>query len=154
MTSEGIEREVNNVQPNVMKTNRTRRLVNRVFAVDAVIAAGLGLLLLGFAPRLRLLSGGGLEVGSLQWIGLLLLPWAFHNYLASRESPLSTSTFAIQATGDALWIAGSLALCVLDGARFSVWGWLLYAPQTLLVCGILLWKSSTFRRSSVAVMRA
>jgi hypothetical protein len=153
MTLEGIELRVASMQPNPMKTNRTTRLVNGVFAVDAVMSAGLGLLLLGFAPRLRLLSGGGLEVGSLQLIGLLLLPWAFHNYLASRESPLSTPTFVIQATGDASWIAGSLALCVLDGARLSVWGWLLYAPQALLVCGILFWKLCTFRRSSVTALR-
>lgn len=153
MTSEGIERGVARVQPTPMKTNRTTRLVNGVFAVDAVLSAGLGLLLLGFASRLRLLSGGGLEVGSLQWIGLLLLPWAFHNYLASRESPLSTTTCAVQATGDAIWIACSLALCILDGARFSVWGWLLYAPQALLVCGILFWKLSTFRRSAATALR-
>ena len=153
MTFEGIERGMDGVQPSPMKTNRTTPHVNGVFAVDAVLSAGLGLLLLGFAPRLRLLSGGGLDADSLQLIGLLLLPWALHNYLASRECPLSTATFAIQATGDAIWIAGSLALCVLDGAQFSVWGWLSYLPQALLVCGILAWKWSTFRRSSATAIQ-
>jgi hypothetical protein len=147
MTSEGIEPRVAAAHSRTMKTQLAQGSVNGVFAVDAVLSAALGGMLLAFAPQLRLLSGAGLEADTLRWIGLLLLPWALHNYRASREAPLSTTSFAIQAAGDAVWLAGSLALCALEGAQLSVWGWLLYAPQALLVCMILALKLLTYRRS-------
>lgn len=129
-----------------MKVISKHNVANPIFALDAVLSAVLGLGLLASAEYIFTWSGAGLEPATLRLIGILLLPWAIHNYRASREAPLSSSSFAIQLAGDLSWIAGSLSLLVQHRLAFTALGWLLYAPQLVLVGGIAVGKVSSFRR--------
>lgn len=146
MTSQGMVVRLARVDSARMTTLSLRRPVTPIFAIDAVLAAGLGASLALLAGPLHELAGAGLSTSALRLVGLGLLPWAAHNWHTAFEPRLSALHFGIQAIGDALWVAISVWLCVTHWADLTVIGKGLYAPQTVLVAGVFVAKVMAFLR--------
>lgn len=128
--------------------HRTRLTHTRIFTVDALLSATLGILLVVAAEHIAVVSGGGLTVTSLRWVGGFLLPWAYYNWQIARQPTVQPHALAIHLVGDLGWIAGSLYLLVRDRAEFTGWGWVLYGPQTVTVLAIILAKVASSRASA------
>jgi hypothetical protein len=120
-----------------MTTLAHRPALHTVFALDAVLAAVLGLALVAFASPLYLLAGGGLAPDTLRLVGLGLLPWAAHNGFTAREAPLGRVNPGVQVIGDALWVVASVALCAEHWTSLTLLGKLLYGSQLAVVGAIL-----------------
>jgi hypothetical protein len=129
-----------------MTTLARRPPLTPIFAFDAALAAGLGLLLVAFAQPVHALAGGGLSPDALRLVGLGLLPWAAHNWLTAREAPLGRVNPLVQIIGDVLWVLASLALCAQHWPALTLAGKLLYAPQIATVGLILAVKLRVYRR--------
>jgi hypothetical protein len=82
--------------------------LRRILILDAVTCVGTGLLLALFAVQLEPLLG--LPYTLLQYAGLALLPIAaFMTWLGLRSDPWKAGVWTV-ILGNALWVAGSLAL--------------------------------------------
>lgn len=128
-----------------MTTHAIRTPLSPVFAVDAVLSAAFGLLLVGFATPLHALSGGGLAPETLRLLGVALIPWSAHNWFTARKVPLDDLNPLVQILGDTLWLVASVLLCVHHWPTFTVVGKLLYAPQIGAVVLILAAKTRAYR---------
>jgi hypothetical protein len=130
-----------------MTTLVHRKPLHPVFALDAILAAGLGLALVAFASPIYGLAGGGLAPDALRLVGLGLLPWAAHNGFTAREAPLGRVNPLVQIVGDTLWVVASVALCVEHWSSLTLLGRLLYTSQLALVAAILATKVRTVASS-------
>jgi hypothetical protein len=123
-----------------MTTLAQRASLHPIFALDALLAAGMGLVLVAFASPLFALAGGGLGPDALRLVGLGLLPWSAHNWITAREAPLGKVNPVVQLVGDTLWVLASVALCVAHRSSLSSLGMLLYTSQLVGVAVILAMK--------------
>jgi hypothetical protein len=122
---------------------RTHLTHPRVFTVDALLSATLGLLLMVAAEQIADVAGGGLSGDGLRWVGGFLLPWAYYNWHIAKQPTVEPHALIIHILGDFGWILGSFYLLIRDCSEFTEWGWVLYGPQTMTVLAIVLAKIAT-----------
>ncbi|QQR35378.1 hypothetical protein JI749_13585 [Devosia oryziradicis] len=108
-----------------------------VYGVDAGVSAAMGIALLVMAEPLTRLAGWDMPAGFLWTIGLLLLPWAAFNAMVARMPRPGRAMIRANLTGDIAWIAGSIALIVLNASSLSSIGLALLVGQGVAVAGVL-----------------
>ena len=94
--------------------------LRRILAVDAVLSAAMGaLMLLAVSPLSSLLS---LPPSLLTWAALILLPFsAFLGWLATRELPPREGVWAVIVC-NAVWVIASFGLLTVNGLEPSLLG--------------------------------
>lgn len=117
-----------------------------IFAIDAGLAAGLGLLLLAFADFLHGLAGGGFGPVTLRVVGAVLLPWSVHCWFTGRETPPRRAHALIQMGGDLVWIVASLLACVAYFSTLTPLGKIFYGLQPAVAALVLVAKARATRR--------
>jgi hypothetical protein len=150
ITCEGIETNDEKSHVGCMKTHATSGLRpphTSIFAFDALLGFGFGVLLLLGGAAVYAASGGGLSSEALRWLGMLLLPWGYYNWRVAKAASVSRLALIVHCAVDASWILGSAWLMVRDAPLYTVWGWVLYGPQAVMVCGILVTKIARSRAS-------
>lgn len=111
-----------------------------IYAVDAILSAVTGVVLLSFAGQLTELVGWGIPSGNLWAIGLFLLPWAAVNaWIAFAPRP-ARAVVRGNICGDAAWVVGSIALIIVQAPALEALGFLLLAGQAIAVFGIVIVK--------------
>lgn len=123
-----------------MFTSFKSNLPRNVMLADGGICliAGIGLATAS-APIAGLL-GPALASGRLVAIGAFLIAWGAFHLIAGGAARISPNAMRLAATGDGLWILGSVALLVVAGNTLTGVGVMLVAAQTVAVASIMLIK--------------
>lgn len=116
-----------------------------IYFADAAACLVLGAIMAAAAAPLTALLAWPLPNAVLIVAGLILLPWAAFNLLTARTQRPTGAMLAIHVAGDALWVAGSLALAAIHAGQMSGLGLFLLLAQALAVAGMLVLKL-TFAR--------
>ncbi|KFC71082.1 hypothetical protein FF80_00801 [Devosia sp. LC5] len=111
-----------------------------VYLADTAACLVLGAILIVAAPALTTLLGWTLPPALLIVLGVILLPWAAFNLMTARVPRLTPAILATHVTGDALWVAGSVALAAIHAGQMGQLGLFLLLGQAVAVAGMLLLK--------------
>jgi hypothetical protein len=108
-----------------------------IYAVDALVSATMGVVLIAAAGPLTQLVGWPLPAGFLMTLGLLLLPWAAFNGVVARMARPARAIINGNMVVDAGWVLGSVALGLVHAGSLTAIGMVMLAGQAIAVAGVL-----------------
>ncbi|UXN69797.1 hypothetical protein N8A98_21735 [Devosia neptuniae] len=111
-----------------------------IYLADTAACLVLGAVLIAAAAPVTALIGWTLPPALLIALGVILLPWAAFNLMTARVQRLTPAILATHVAGDALWVAGSVALAALHASQMGQLGLFLVLGQAVAVAGMLLLK--------------
>ena len=108
-----------------------------VYLMDAVVSFVMGIALLVAAQQLTTLAAWTMPSSFLSTLGLLLFPWAAFNAWIGRTARPAATVVTANIIGDALWIAGTVALIAIHAQELSGPGVAMLVGQGIAVSGVL-----------------
>lgn len=117
-----------------------RNLLKYTLLADGIVSVAAGTGFLAFAGLVAALAGPAFTDGIVMALGAFLFVWGlFHLAMASRpDAPEAGIRIAI--AGDALWVAGSVALLAFGWNGLTATGAALVAVMAVAVADIMLLK--------------
>ena len=129
-----------------------RNLLKSIMLADGIFSLAAGALLLAVPGPVSAIFGPLVAPATVTAFGVFFLAWgAFHLAVGRQERPSPAAVRFVMA-GDALWIAGSLAVLVLGREGLTLTGMGLIAVAAVVVADVLLLKQIGLGRQQKAVL--
>ena len=125
-----------------------RNLLKYTLIVDGVVCVAAGIAFLSFSAMIASLIGPAFTDAIVLGLGAFLLVWGlFHLGMSARDlAPAAGMKIAI--IGDAVWVAGSAAILLLDWQHLTGIGAAFIAVMAVAVADIMLLKVIGLNRRS------
>ena len=129
-----------------------RNLLKSIMLADGVFSLAAAALLLALSGPVSAILGPLVAPATVTAFGIFFLAWgAFHLAVGRQERPSPAAVRFVMA-GDALWIAGSLAVLLLSREGLTLTGMGLIAVAAVVVADVLLLKQIGLGRQQKAVL--
>ena len=129
-----------------------RNLLKSIMLADGVFSLAAGALLLAVPGPVSVILGPLVAPATVTAFGAFFVAWgAFHLAVGRQERP-SPAAVRFVIAGDALWIAGSLAVLVLGRDGLTLAGLGLIAVAAVVVADVLLLKQIGLGRQQKAIL--
>ena len=128
-----------------------RNLLKSVMLADGVFSLSAGLVLLAFSGPLSALVGPHATPALVTGFGVFFILWGAFPLAVGRQSQPSPAAVRAAMTGDALWVAGSLAVLLFARGGLTLAGIGLIAVAAVAVADVLILKQIGLGRQGRAV---
>ncbi len=129
-----------------------RNLMKSIMLADGVFSLAAAALLLAAPGPVSAILGPLVAPATVIAFGVFFVAWgAFHLAVGRQERPSPAAVRFVMA-GDALWIAGSLAVLVLGREGLTLTGMGLIAVAAVVVADVLLLKQIGLGRQEKAIL--